>query len=364
MSEHWGQDAAHGTILSRGNGQRWDGRQLSSTIKPAPRQSRHSTTNAFPRLERNDSWASSESNTSSISSLTGLRRSNNDGLSSRRRKDSWDNTRTRSVQMSRRSYAKRDQRDQNEENWEREKNLEENDRNWAIEERFEENERNWAIEEKREENERNWETERKREENDRGWEDAREDHQLKSPQPLPSIMPRIVEPASIPRKPVAGVEGPATPIAKTETAIAEMQNTTTTGTTTDFGDDEVIPSPLRISRGQSWQNNSSSDQSDTVSLRAGETENWHSKNSNIVFRNSPVTLRGGGRDSESLHTSDPKSRSTRYWTYRLITSTTGLSIQASTTKNWFGLTTAGLIPDISIERDSSWIRERFHDQLE
>lgn len=308
MSEHWEQRASSNTHSNRAKGGGWDNGQTSNLKKESWETTRHNT-NAFPRLQREDSWASSVSNVSSVPSPRPRRSHNwNEDRSSRRRKDSWD---SQSALSSRRSKNRRNQRNQNEENWEKEENNEENERNWAIEERLEENERNW-------------EAERKKEENDRLWQEARDDHQLRDP----PILPRIIEPQErerIPRKPVATaplpvapipvptpaptpVQPPYSPVTRTDFALVGNRYTTTSGTNTDFSDDEDLPSPLRISRNESWKNNSSNAQTVPTVLRAGRSESWQD-NENAVYQTAPLTMRGGsgGRDSASLDLGTPTS---------------------------------------------------------
>lgn len=307
MSEHWDQRASSTTHSSRAKGGGWDNGQSSTPQRESRETGRHNT-NAFPRLQREDSWASSISNASSVPSPRPRRSHNWDEDRSSRRNDNWD---SRSVRSSRRSNNRRDERNQNEANWEKEENDEENERNWAIEERLEENERNW-------------EAECKKEENDRLWQEAQEDHQLRDP----PIRPRIVEPQErerIPRKPIATTPIPVVPISlptptptpvqtsyppvtRTDFALVSNRYTTTSGTNTDFTDDEDLPSPLRISRNESWNNSSSNAQTIPTVLRAGRGESWQDNN-NAVYQTAPITMRGGsgGRDSASLDLEAPTS---------------------------------------------------------
>jgi hypothetical protein len=311
MSERWDQSVLRRTYSSkRGGGGGWENIPSSPTNKEETWESRDENKNAFPRLQREDSWNSNTSNGSSVALSPKPYRSQNwSGQSSRpaRRKDSWD---TRSNRASgRQSYIRRDDRDQNEANWEKEENLDENERNWAIEERLEANERNW-------------EAERRKEENERAWREAEDDHRLKD---LP-VLPRIVEPekrGSIVRKPVPSIKNTAmaVPVPTAATAIIPQHTAsvmTTSGTNTDFSDEEDVPSPLRISRNGSWSDANTNaiitPQNVPSALRAGRSEDWQ-KNNNVDAQTAPirsapveVTLRGGGRrDSDSLDYDAPVS---------------------------------------------------------
>lgn len=317
--EHW--DAANGGRKDIGNGNiEWESNGRVSLRRGGGSGGEswelRKGKNAFPRLDRNDSFASIVSDISSIAPSPRPRKKDSwrSDRPSQRRNDSWDTVGS-SSRSQRQTRNRQDDHDQNEAGWEKEERDEENERMWADEERREENERNWAIEEKIDENERNWAAEMKREENDRLWNEARQEHTLRSvtsqtpPAPIrkAQILQRPRSERAIVVEPTKQEQIQRKPVIAENRSVINSRYTTTTAMQTG---EDLAPSPLRISRTESWRSSSQTQvsQSVPISLRArgARTESWHDAN-NINIRTASVTMRGGGRDDVSLDLETPRS---------------------------------------------------------
>lgn len=309
MSDLWKeQSLTRSPYPSRGTGQQsWDNEQLPTQNTNSWKTQRNRHTES-PQLKRNPSWSSDSSISSPpVSPAKSPLRSQHRSFAQQLKQDLWDAERRRAM-----TQDSVNLRSRNIEGWAKEAVLGENDRAWAAEEKHEENERNWAIEEKSEAREMAEVSNRKEVENDRAWEEAAQEHRLRERQPvLPKIplLPRNMQrerKESLIRKPVPVQSVTSARVTINETP--EAQPVTTTGTSTiDVVNDEDIPSPLRVSRSESWSNNANNARTTSVVSRSRGSKSWQNSTP-YLSESTPMITRssdGDDHDSESVDIDEP-----------------------------------------------------------